>query len=449
MAISTITTNSLNPSGVSPNLTTWTTATRPSSPATGRIGFNTTLGVVEAYNGSAWVSGGGLNQQAVQTTGFTATAGNSYPCNTTSAAFTVTLPASPVAGNQVGIIDYAGTFATNNVTLGRNGSNIIGVASNYVLTTNRESVILTYIDSTQGWVVSSAAYTTSPISLPTYTASYLVVAGGGGGGGNGWTTSGGGGGAGGYVTGTISLSVGTVYTATVGAGGSGGAGQGSPGNVPAAGGLGSNSSFPGVTTAVGGGGGISQQAGTLSPAINGGSGGGGNYSTAAGSGTPGQGNAGGTGSTTSPGYGGGGGGGSGAVGGNGAGPAGGNGGAGTANSITGTPTTYTGGGGGGAVTTVGVGGSNPAQVGGSPGGGASGGLGPATGSAATANTGGGGGGGGPGGTPSGGNGGSGVVILSVPTANYSGTTTGSPTISTSGSNTIIKWTTVGSGTYTA
>ena len=48
----------------------------------------------------------------------------------------------------------------------------------------------------------------------------------------------------------------------------------------------------------------------------------------------------------------------------------------------------------------------------------------------------------------GGSGGSGVVIISVPTASYSGTTTGSPTITTSGSNTIIKWTTAGSGTYT-
>jgi hypothetical protein len=40
-----------------------------------------------------------------------------------------------------------------------------------------------------------------------------------------------------------------------------------------------------------------------------------------------------------------------------------------------------------------------------------------------------------------------VVILSVPTASYSGTTTGSPTVTTSGSNTIIKFT--ASGTYTA
>jgi hypothetical protein len=66
-----------------------------------------------------------------------------------------------------------------------------------------------------------------------------------------------------------------------------------------------------------------------------------------------------------------------------------------------------------------------------------------------------GGGGGAGGTISlnpapgsvAGNGGSGVVILSIPTAIYSGTTTGSPTITTSGSNTIVKFT--GSGSYTA
>jgi hypothetical protein len=65
------------------------------------------------------------------------------------------------------------------------------------------------------------------------------------------------------------------------------------------------------------------------------------------------------------------------------------------------------------------------------------------GNAGTANTGGGGGGAdGSGGSV----GGSGIVILSVPTANYSGITTGSPTITTSGANTIIKFT--GTGTYT-
>ena len=49
--------------------------------------------------------------------------------------------------------------------------------------------------------------------------------------------------------------------------------------------------------------------------------------------------------------------------------------------------------------------------------------------------------------PTGGNGGKGVVILSVPTAKYSSTTTGSPTVTTSGSNTIMQFN--GSGSYTA
>jgi hypothetical protein len=43
-------------------------------------------------------------------------------------------------------------------------------------------------------------------------------------------------------------------------------------------------------------------------------------------------------------------------------------------------------------------------------------------------------------------GGSGVVILSMPTANYSGTTTGSPTVTTDGTDTILVFN--ASGSYT-
>jgi len=46
----------------------------------------------------------------------------------------------------------------------------------------------------------------------------------------------------------------------------------------------------------------------------------------------------------------------------------------------------------------------------------------------------------------GGDGGSGVVILRMPTASYSGTTTGSPTVTTDGSDTILTFTS--SGSYT-
>ncbi len=66
--------------------------------------------------------------------------------------------------------------------------------------------------------------------------------------------------------------------------------------------------------------------------------------------------------------------------------------------------------------------------------------------AGTTNTG---GGGGAKNTAGSGNasGGSGIVILSIPTSKYSGTTTGSPTVTTSGSNTILQFT--ASGSYTA
>jgi hypothetical protein len=69
-----------------------------------------------------------------------------------------------------------------------------------------------------------------------------------------------------------------------------------------------------------------------------------------------------------------------------------------------------------------------------------------TGNNGTANTGG--GGGGSSGSPAtGGNGGSGVVILSLLTSQYTGVTTGSPVVTTSGSRTILQFNS--SGSYTA
>ncbi len=69
------------------------------------------------------------------------------------------------------------------------------------------------------------------------------------------------------------------------------------------------------------------------------------------------------------------------------------------------------------------------------------------GAAGASNTGNAGNGGAGAASSAGGNGGSGVVILRMPTANYSGTTTGAPTVTTDGSDTILTYTT--SGTYTA
>ena len=87
-----------------------------------------------------------------KTTGFTAVSGNGYFVNTGSGAVTVTLPASPSAGDIVAIADYGGTAATSNITIDRNGSNFEGGATNGAILNNRDVVTLVYVDGTQGWL---------------------------------------------------------------------------------------------------------------------------------------------------------------------------------------------------------------------------------------------------------------------------------------------------------
>lgn len=375
--------------------------------------------------------GGSLTLQAVQSSNFAAVAGSSYQINTTSGAVTVTLPASPTAGQVVQITDYAGTFATNNCTIDPNGGKIRSSTSNFPLSIPRESVTLIYVDSTQGW-----AFTSGIIPASVYSAPYLAVAGGGGSG----YSRGAGGGAGGLLSGTVSLVAGSVYTVTVGAGGAGSSGAAGT----ATNGANSSLSGSGITTVTSVGGGKGSDGGVVS-AGSGGSGGGGatvsGASQAGGSGTSGQGNAGGA-SASGAFNGAGGGGGAGAVGASASTDAGGNGGAGTASSITGSSVTYAGGGGGGSNNNA------VAGTGGAGGGGNGGASSNAAGSPGTANTGGGGGGGRNNTVATnGGAGGSGVVILSIPSSSYSGVTTGSPTITSTAGYTILKFT--ASGSYTA
>ncbi len=385
-----------------------------------------------------------------KTTGFTAVAGNGYFVNTTSGAITVTLPATPTAGDLVGIKDYANTAQTNNITVDRNGSNIQGVANNYVISTQGLSITLIYVDGTQGWVSTGASkasditeqvlfvtatggtvtccgnykihtftgpgtftVTCAGNSQGSNTVDYLVLAGGGGGSGG----AGGGGGAGGFresvpspaawtasplanPSGALPVSV-TGYPITVGGGGTG-----VPYNtVPAAPGNGSNSVFSTITSTGGGAGGSRDGTGAGQP---GGSGGGGNggYSSGAGTGntppvSPPQGNSGGVAGVATH-YKGGGGGGATSVGqAYNATPTAGPGGNGATTSINGSPVTRAGGGGGGTEAPS-VGGS-----GGSGGGGA--GSGTTVGTNGTVNTGS--GGGGSTFCVAGSTGGSGIVII--------------------------------------
>ncbi len=394
-------------------------------------------------------------QTTVKTTGFTATAGEGYFCDTTSAAFTVTLPASPSAGDLVGIKDYANTADTNNITIGRNGSNIEGVANDFVINIEGGSITLIYVDATKGWLSTAAAKasditeqatfitatggtitTSGDFKIHTFTGpgtftvtqlgngptnpnggpsnvDYLTVAGGGGGGG-GPQGGYGGGGAGGYRTTFPSPScnagafpvTATAFPITVGGGGSLFT-NGSP------------SIFSSITSAGGGGGGTETSPDKAGSA--GGSGGGGgikDFPVGSGGGlggagntppvSPPQGNPGGN-ADSRPGPAspitGGGGGGANAAGGNGSGgpPAiGGTGGNGTSNSINASSVTYAGGGGGASNQFFGPGPFQPGP--GGSGGGGNGSTPSVSSTTGTVNTGGGGGG-------FGSTGGSGIVII--------------------------------------
>src|SRR6056300_1059526 len=170
------------------------------------------------------VSAGKVEWQAVKTADFNAVAGEGYFVDTNSVgAVTATLPASPSAGDTIAFKDYAGTFGTNNLTIGRNGNNIQGAANDSLISTNRASVVLVYSDATKGWlytvesnvavfgptfisatggtitqsgdyqihtftgdgcfVISSLGGGSTPCAVAS-TVDYLVIAGGGGSGGN-------------------------------------------------------------------------------------------------------------------------------------------------------------------------------------------------------------------------------------------------------------------------
>lgn len=110
-------------------------------------------------NGSGALSfatvSGGAAWQAVVTSSLTVAAKSGYFINTSGGVITATLPASPVLGDFITFIDYAGTFDTNNLTIARNGKNIQGVAEDLTVSVERAGLTLVYSDTTQGWLLEN------------------------------------------------------------------------------------------------------------------------------------------------------------------------------------------------------------------------------------------------------------------------------------------------------
>ena len=133
-------------------------------------------------NGAAIALGGSVSagsiawQSKVTSDGSTVTtmvAGRGYFVDNSSAAGIVKLPASASAGDTIQIKDYAGNFATNKLTIQRNGHNIQGVTNDGQIGTNRASVTLVYIDATKGWL-----YTNESNVQDLQQATYIAATGG-------------------------------------------------------------------------------------------------------------------------------------------------------------------------------------------------------------------------------------------------------------------------------
>ena len=86
------------------------------------------------------------------TTAYTAVNGDQIFVDTSSTAVTITLPASPVVGNEVHFIDSKLSFNSNNLIINRNSQPINGATSNLTVSENGESFTLVYANSTKGWI---------------------------------------------------------------------------------------------------------------------------------------------------------------------------------------------------------------------------------------------------------------------------------------------------------
>jgi hypothetical protein len=110
-----------------------------------------TSGNVLTSNGTTWTSAvlpaGGLTY-IYTTTGVTATDKQGVLADTSGGSFTVTLPATPSTGAQVVVADAGASWGTNNLTVGRNGSTIGGLAENLVCDITGASVQFVYDGST-------------------------------------------------------------------------------------------------------------------------------------------------------------------------------------------------------------------------------------------------------------------------------------------------------------
>ncbi len=154
--------------------------TAPSSPVNGSMWYDSSDGSFNVYyadgTSSQWVNV--VNNQndpvfRVKTSNYTASNRDQIIADTSGGSFTITLPASPIAGTAVTLYDNA-SWGTNNLTIARNGSTIEGVADDFVLDVSSIKVEFIYNGST--WQVYSSVAQGGPASPSVTSAEFAAIA---------------------------------------------------------------------------------------------------------------------------------------------------------------------------------------------------------------------------------------------------------------------------------
>lgn len=127
-------------------------ANRPTAGTSGKLYYATDASVLYIDDGSSWHVVTGTWNWSVKTEAYNANASDAILCDTASVgAFSVTLPSSPAQFDRVKIIDAVGNFGTANLTLDRNGNNIMGLAEDFIFDENYLGLTFVYHDTTNGW----------------------------------------------------------------------------------------------------------------------------------------------------------------------------------------------------------------------------------------------------------------------------------------------------------
>ena len=112
------------------NLGTWSTTGRPGSPSAGSIGFNTTIGGIDFWTGSAWVdiqAGGTVTTVSVASAnGFAGTVANptTTPVITISTSITGALKGNGTAVSQAACADLSNGATGCSTAIGTSGATI-------------------------------------------------------------------------------------------------------------------------------------------------------------------------------------------------------------------------------------------------------------------------------------------------------------------------------------